>query len=225
MASDTRNQYEINQLALEEAWRMFRIIGEFVDGFDTLPQVLPAVTIFGTTRARPGDRIYSLAEQIARELALRGFSIITGGGPGAMEAANKAALEVGVPSVGLHINLPNQPRPNPYTSLTLSFRYFFVRKVMLVKYATAFVLLPGGFGTMDELFETVTLIQTRKIRRFPVILVDRDYWEGLLDWITKRMLAQGFIDPEDVEILTVCNDPREIADIVSNWYAANAPAR
>jgi uncharacterized protein (TIGR00730 family) len=222
---DVRNQYEINQLALEEAWRMFRIIGEFVDGFDTLPRVLPAVTIFGTTRAKPGDRIYTLAGDIARELALRGFSIITGGGPGAMEAANKAALEAGVPSVGLHINLPNQPRPNPYTTLTLSFRYFFVRKVMLVKYATAFVLLPGGFGTMDELFETVTLIQTQKIRRFPVILVDRDYWQGLMDWIVDRMLAQGFIDPEDVGILTLCNDPKEIADIVSNWYANNATIR
>ncbi len=222
---ESRNQYEINQLALEESWRMFRIIGEFVDGFDTLPQVLPAVTIFGTTRAKPGDAIYALAGQIARELALRGFSIITGGGPGAMEAANKAALEVGVPSVGLHINLPNQPKPNPYTTLTLSFRYFFVRKVMLVKYATAFVLLPGGFGTMDELFETVTLIQTEKIRSFPVILVDRSYWQGLVDWIREHMLVRGFIDPKDIEILTVCDDPVEIADIVSTWYSTNSQVR
>ena len=179
-------QYEINQLEKEESWRMFRILGEFVEGFDALSRITPAVTVFGSARTRPGEFAYDAAEAIGREVAAAGFTVITGGGPGVMEAACKGAIAAGGKTVGLNIELPMEQKPNPYATISLHFHYFFVRKVMLVKYATAFVLLPGGFGTIDELFETVTLIQTHKIRPFPVILVGQDYWRGLLDWLRAR---------------------------------------
>jgi len=173
--------YEINEMAKEESWRMFRIMGELVEGFDTLSGVEPAVSIYGSARVQPGDELYARTEEVARRLGESGFSIITGGGPGVMEAANKGALAAGVTSVGLNIELPEEQNPNPYTTKSITFHHFFVRKVMLVKYAIAFVIMPGGLGTLDEVTEVLTLIQTFKIRPFPVILFDNQYWSGFLE--------------------------------------------
>jgi uncharacterized protein (TIGR00730 family) len=212
------SQYEINQLEKEESWRMFRIIGEFVEGFDALSRITPAVTVFGSARAKPGEFAYITAEAIGREIAGAGFTVVTGGGPGVMEAASKGAFQAGGKAVGLNIELPMEQTANPYTTISLHFHYFFVRKVMLVKYATAFVLLPGGFGTVDELFETVTLIQTHKIRPFPVILVGRSYWKGLLEWMREQALVDGYISPEDLSFFTVTDDPREVVDRISEFY-------
>ncbi len=209
--------YEINELTKEEPWRMFRIMGEFVEGFDHLSQIQPAVTIYGSSRAKPGDRIYSLTEEIAQGFAQRGFSIITGGGPGVMEAANKVAREVGVPSVGLHIELPDQT-PNPYATLPIHFHYFFVRKVMLVKYASAFILLPGGWGTLDETFETLTLIQTGKIRPFPVILVGSEYWQGLVKWMKETLVGNNFISANDLGLFSITDEPEQVLATFDAWY-------
>jgi uncharacterized protein (TIGR00730 family) len=189
---------------------MFRIIAEFVDGFEALAKYHPAVTIFGSTRTKPGDEIYQKAEQIGKLLAENGFAVITGGGPGVMEAANKGAFSAGGKSIGLNIELPLEQKPNPYTNITLNFRYFFVRKVMFVKYAVAYIILPGGFGTMDELLESITLIQTKKIKPFPVILVGPNYWKGFLDWIKEVVLKEGKISPSDLEILQLIDKPEEI---------------
>ena len=205
-------QYEINQLEKEESWRMFRILGEFVEGFDALSRITPAVTIFGSARTRAGEFAYDTAEAIGRAVAAAGFTVVTGGGPGVMEAACKGAIAVGGKTVGLNIELPMEQKPNPYATLSLHFHYFFVRKVMLVKYATAFVLLPGGFGTVDEMFETVTLIQTHKIRPFPVILIGRRYWQGLLAWLREHALADGFISPSDLDFFTLTDDPAEAVE-------------
>jgi uncharacterized protein (TIGR00730 family) len=198
-----------------ESWRLFRIMSEFVMGFDVLAQMRPAVTCFGSARRPQGDPIYELAREVGRRLGEDGFSVVTGGGPGVMEAANRGAFEAGARSVGLNIRLPEEQEPNPYTTLSLDFRYFFVRKVMLVKYATAFVLFPGGFGTLDELFETLTLIQTGKIRQFPMILVGADHWSGLTDWIDNRLEASGFIGRGDSEIYRVVETPDEVCEIVA----------
>jgi uncharacterized protein (TIGR00730 family) len=175
--------FQIDTLAKEESWRLFRIIGEFVEGFDALPRVLPAVTIYGSARAKPGSWSYETALTLAEGVARQGFTVITGGGPGVMEAANRGALQAGGRSVGLCIDLPEEQIANPCTSFSLKFHYFFVRKVMLVKYATAFILFPGGFGTLDELFEVATLMHTKKLQPFPIILMGRSYWSGLLQWI------------------------------------------
>lgn len=204
------HQYVVDKISAQESWRMFHIIAEFVEGFDALARYHPAVSIFGSTRARPGDEVYQKAERIGQLLAENGFSVITGGGPGAMEAANKGAASAGGKSIGLNIELPLEQKPNPYANITLKYRYFFVRKVMFVKYAVAYVILPGGFGTMDELFESVTLIQTHKIRPFPVILVGSNYWKGLLDWIREVVLQEGRISPADLDILQLIDDPEEI---------------
>jgi uncharacterized protein (TIGR00730 family) len=212
------SRYVVDNWKRDESWRLFRIMGEFVDGIDTLSRIGPAVTIFGTARAKPGDKIYRVAEQIGSDLATRGFSVITGGGPGAMEAANKGAMSAGGTSVGLNIELPMEQSGNAYTTLTVRFRYFFVRKVMLVKYATAFVLVPGGFGTLDELFETLTLIQTRKIRPFPVILYGAAYWRGLIDWMRDQLLEIGFIDPQDLNLFSIVDDVSHVGDIIEEWY-------
>ena len=206
----TEKQYLINEITIEDSWRMFRIMAEFVDGFEALAKYHPAVSIFGSTRARPGDEVYQRAEQIGKLLAENGFAVITGGGPGVMEAANKGAFSAGGKSIGLNIELPLEQKPNPYTNITLNFRYFFVRKVMFVKYAVAYIILPGGFGTMDELLETITLIQTKKIRPFPVILVGSDYWRGFLDWIKEVVLKEGRISSSDLEIIQVMDDPAQI---------------
>ncbi len=204
------SQYVVDRITAQESWRMFHIMAEFVEGFDTLARYHPAVTIFGSTRAKPEDEVYQKAERIGQLLAENGFSVITGGGPGAMEAANKGASLAGGKSIGLNIELPLEQKPNPYANITLRYRYFFVRKVMFVKYAVAYIILPGGFGTMDELFESVTLIQTHKIKPFPVILVGSNYWKGLLDWIKEVVLKEGRISPTDLDILQLIDEPEEI---------------
>jgi len=203
-------QYVIDEITIQDSWRLFRIMAEFVDGFEALTKCHPAVTMFGSTRVRPGDEVYQKAERIGQLLAENGFSVITGGGPGVMEAANKGASAAGGKSIGLNIQLPLEQKPNPYANITLSFRYFFVRKVMFVKYGVAYIILPGGLGTMDELFESVTLIQTHKIKPFPVILVGSNYWKGLLDWIKGVVLKEGKISPSDLEIFQLIDEPEEI---------------
>jgi len=210
--------YEINDLAKEESWRMFRIIGEFVEGFDTLSGIEPAITIYGSARLATDDELYVKTEEIAYQLGTMGFSIITGGGPGIMEAANKGALKAGVKSVGLNIELPEEQVGNSYTTKSVTFHHFFVRKVMLVKYATAFIIMPGGLGTFDELTEVLALIQTNKIKPFPVILFDSEYWEGFLDWLRSSALARKFISKEDFNLLRVCDHPNKIVEIVQSWY-------
>jgi uncharacterized protein (TIGR00730 family) len=208
------NQYVVDRITAQESWRMFHIMAEFVEGFDALARYRPAVSIFGSTRAKPEDEVYQKAERIGQLLVENGFSVITGGGPGAMEAANKGASSAGGKSIGLNIELPLEQKPNPYSNITLKFRYFFVRKVMFVKYAVAYIILPGGFGTMDELFESVTLIQTHKIKPFPVILVGSNYWKGLLDWIKEVVLKEGRISPEDLGILQLIDEPEEIVRVI-----------
>jgi hypothetical protein len=203
-------QYVIDEITIQDSWRMFRIMAEFVEGFEALANCYPAVSIFGSTRAKPEDEVYKKAEQIGRLLAENGFSVITGGGPGVMEAANKGSSSAGGKSIGLNIELPFEQKPNPYANIRLSFRYFFVRKVMFVKYAVAYIILPGGFGTMDELLESVTLIQTHKIKPFPVILVGSNYWKGFLEWIKGVVLKEGKISSMDLEILQLIDEPEEI---------------
>jgi uncharacterized protein (TIGR00730 family) len=209
-------QYVIDQMNPQESWRIFRIMAEFVDGIETLSSLEPAVTIFGSSRSKPGDKYYSMAEQLGNLLAKEGYTIITGGGPGTMEAANKGALEAGGQSVGLNIVLPFEQKLNPYTNIHINFRYFFVRKVMFVKYAMSYVIFPGGFGTMDELFESLTLIQTDKMKPFPVILVGSDYWGGLLNWINDTMLRENMILPEDKAIFTLVDSPGDAVEIIKN---------
>jgi hypothetical protein len=201
--------------AVKDTWRIFRIMAEFVEGFETLSQIPKAVTVFGSARTRPGDDDYRKAEEMGRALAQAGHVVITGGGPGDMEAANKGALEAGGESVGLAIELPFELKPNPYLTTTVSFRYFFVRKVMFVKYSKAFVILPGGFGTLDEMFEAVTLVQTRKIKPFPVILAgEDDFWDGLLHWIRTKLVERGKVDASDVDILRRARSPQEVLQIL-----------
>jgi uncharacterized protein (TIGR00730 family) len=210
--------YEINELAKEESWRMFRIMGELVEGFDNLSGIEPAVTIYGSSRVKADDELYAQTEEIAYRLGQLGFSIITGGGPGVMEAANKGALRAGVTSVGLNIELPEQEACNIYCIKSITFHHFFVRKVMLVKYATAFVIMPGGLGTLDELTEVLNLMQTHKIRPFPVVLFGSQYWQGFLDWLRTSALARGFISEEDFQLLRVCDHPDEVIETVQRWY-------
>ena len=210
--------YEINELAKEESWRIFRIIGELVEGFDRLSGIEPAVTIYGSARIRATDELYTQTEEIAHRLGEAGFSIVTGGGGGVMEAANKGALKAGVTSIGLNIELPEEQAANVYTTKLLTFNHFFVRKVMLVKYATAFVIIPGGLGTLDELTEVLTLMQTHKIRPFPVILFSSKYWQGFLYWLRSSALAKEFVSEEDFNLLRVCDYPDEVVEAVQRWY-------
>ncbi len=210
-----KHQYWLDNFNAGDSWRLFRIMSEFVDGFDTLSEVnRPAVSIFGSARMTPDDKYYQLAEAIAGGLARAGYAVITGGGPGIMEAANKGAADAGGISVGLNINLPYEQQPNPYSNLPLSFKYFFVRKVMFIKYAMAFIGMPGGFGTLDELFEAVTLIQTRRIKSFPIILVGKEYWSGLVEWIKERMLSSGNIQSEDMLFFNILDDPDEVVNTI-----------
>ena len=210
----TENQFVIDAFEQGEAWRLFRIIGEFVEGVETLHTLGPAVSIFGSARVTPADPIYQTTERLAGLLAKNGFSVLTGGGGGIMEAANKGAAEAGGRSAGLNIVLPFEQKPNPYANVKLEFRYFFIRKVMLIKYATAYIIMPGGFGTLDELFEAVTLIQTQRIKPFPLILFDSKYWSGLIDWIKAQMLAEKRISPEDLDILQIMDDPAEVVKAI-----------
>ena len=202
-------QYVVDALSIEESWRIFRIMAEFVEGIETLSKVNNAVTVFGSARIKPGDIYYQKTEQLARLLAHNGFSVITGGGPGIMEAANKGASEAGGKSVGLNIRLPFEQKPNPYANLHIDYKYFFIRKVMFVKYAVAYVIMPGGYGTMDELFEALTLIQTKRIKSFPVILMGSEYWRGLLDWLKNTMLRENKISPGDLDFIQLIDDPEE----------------
>ncbi len=204
-----------------DAWRVFRIMGEFVEGFDTLARLGPAVSVFGSARVFPDDPQYEAAEAVGRLLVERGFAVITGGGPGIMEAANKGAHEAGGESVGCNIELPFEQGMNPYVRIPVNFRYFFVRKTMFVKYAEAFVIFPGGFGTMDELFESLTLIQTGKVRDFPVVLFGSGYWKGLLDWLRDTMLYEKKIHEDDLKLFTVTDSPEETVDHIVRRYEAN----
>jgi uncharacterized protein (TIGR00730 family) len=200
---------------------MFRIMGEMVEGFDELSTIGPAVTVYGSARLTEDNPLYGEISEITRRLAEVGFTIITGGGPGAMEAANRGAFEVGGTSVGLNIDLPFEQTLNSYTTKSITFHHFFARKVMLVKYATAFVIMPGGWGTLDELSEVITLMQTQKIKPFPVILYKSEYWEGFLNWMENTVLARGSISPEDMELIRVCDDPDNVVEIVQSWYLRN----
>jgi len=209
---------------VKDLWRIFRVMAEFTEGFEELASVGPAVSIFGSARAKPSDRYYKLAEQTASELAKAGFAIITGGGGGIMEAANKGAMEAGGQSIGLNIELPVEQVPNNYQNVSLDFRYFFVRKVMFLKYAHGFVVFPGGFGTMDEVFESLVLIQTLKQASFPVILMGSEFWSGLIRWIDKEMLKKHkFISPDDPDVFTVVDDPKAAAKIIVDFKEAKGP--
>jgi uncharacterized protein (TIGR00730 family) len=201
-----------------DAWRALRIMGEFIEGFDALARLGPAVSIFGSARTRPDDPEYDRARQLARRLSEDGFTIITGGGPGIMEGANRGARDAGGVSVGLAIDLPHEQSVNPYVDLAIYFRYFFVRKTMFVKYAQAFVIFPGGFGTFDELFESLTLVQTGKIDHFPIILFGSHYWAGLLDWLRTRVADEGNIDVVDLGLLRICDDIEEAAAIIATSF-------
>jgi uncharacterized protein (TIGR00730 family) len=205
-------RYLIDEINLQDAWRLFRILAEFVEGFDNLAAIPPAVTFFGSSRVSEGDPAYDNARELAKRLAGSGCAIITGGGPGVMEAANRGAQEGNGHSIGLNIEIPFEQRPNQYVDKLISFQYFFVRKVMFVKYSMAFVILPGGFGTMDELFEALTLIQTHKIKPFPVFILGKKYWSGLIEWLQKYMLDQDKISPEDLDLLQVVDSLDEVVE-------------
>ena len=204
-----------------DTWRVLRIQSEFVDGFDRLAAIDKAVSVFGSARVAPDDPQYAVACEAARLLARAGFAIITGAGPGIMEAANKGAREGGGRSIGCNIELPFEQRPNPYIDTLIEFRYFFARKTMFVKYSDAFVILPGGFGTLDELFEALTLIQTGKIRHFPVVLMGHDYWDGLLDWMRETQLPAGTISQADLDLLRVTDDPDEAVSMITAFAREN----
>lgn len=199
-------QYLIDAMGVNDIWRVFRIMAEFAESFELLGKMPDAVTVFGSARTREDESAYQKARELAARVAQEKLAIVTGGGPGIMEAANRGAHEAGGVSVGLNIELPFEQQPNPYTTLGLSYRYFFVRKVMLVKYSAAFVIFPGGFGTLDELFESLTLIQTRRIKPFPVILFGTDYWSGLIDWIKQRVLESGNISESDLGLFHCTDD-------------------
>jgi uncharacterized protein (TIGR00730 family) len=197
-----------------DPWRVLRIQAEFVEGFGLLAELGPAVSVFGSARVRPGSKDYETAERIGAELARAGYAVITGGGPGVMEAANKGAVSANGVSVGLGIELPMEMGLNDYVDIGIEFRYFFVRKTIFIKYSQAFVVLPGGFGTLDELFEAVTLVQTGKITKFPIVLVGSGYWSGLLSWIKESLLAEEKISPSDPDLLRIADDPAEVAEII-----------
>jgi hypothetical protein len=207
-------QYIIDDLTKNDTWRMFNILAEFVEGFDVMPEVYPAVTIFGSSRAHPNSLNYKTTENVARLLVKNGFNVISGGGLGVMEAANKGAAEAGGKSVGLHIHLPSEQKANKYANVRLDFKYFFIRKVIFVKYAVAYIIMPGGFGTLDELFEALTLIQTKRIKFFPVILIDSKYWKGLIDWIKGTLIKEKSISEPDLEILNLVDTPEEAVGII-----------
>lgn len=207
-------QYIVDELTKRDTWRMFHIMAEFVEGFEVLPEVYPAVSVFGSARVNRSSPMYKTTEELGRLLARNGFNVISGGGPGLMEAANKGAAEGGGKSVGLNIHLPQEQKPNKFANLNLDFKYFFIRKVMFVKYAVAYVIMPGGFGTLDELFEALTLIQTKRIRSFPVILMNSRYWRDLVDWMKRTLVRSNFISRDDLEIFHIADKPEEAVGII-----------
>ena len=201
-----------------ESWRIFGIMSEFVEATERLAAIKPAVTLFGSARVPPDSKYYTLTEQLARLLSDSGFSVISGGGPGIMEAANKGAYFGKSPSVGLNIQLPMEQKANPYQDISQTFQHFFARKFMFVKFATAYVVMPGGFGTLDELLEAMTLVQTKKSRKIPIILVHRPFWQGLLDWLRDRLVAEGMINPEDLDLVQVIDEPEEVVEAIFKHY-------
>ena len=208
----------MEDLAKSDTWRVFRIMAELVEGFEALNGIGPAVTMFGSARLQPGSPYYNKCLKVAEHLAKDGFAVISGGGPGIMEAANRGAQNANGISVGLNIELPTEQTPNAFQDVRVEFRYFFVRKLMFVKYAVGYVIFPGGFGTMDELFEALTLIQTNKIRSFPVVLVGREYWQGLIDWMKKSALTMGNISPQDLDLMHIVEEPEEVCAIINKRY-------
>ncbi|MDD2316114.1 MAG: TIGR00730 family Rossman fold protein [Desulfobacterales bacterium] len=207
-------QFVIDALTTREPWRIFKIMGEFVEGVDALHELGPAVSIFGSARVLPTEPYYKKAEKIAELFVKSGFAVITGGGGGIMEAANKGAAKANGVSVGLNIILPHEQKPNKYANTRIEFKYFFIRKVMFLKYAHAYIVLPGGFGTLDELFEAITLIQTHRMKPFPVILVGSEYWAGMIEWIRSSLLSEEKISPKDMDIVQVMDDPEEIVRVI-----------
>lgn len=201
-----------------ESWKIFQIMSEFVDGFERLARICPSVSIFGSARMGPDNPHYQLTVDIARTLSDAGFSVVSGGGPGIMEAANKGAYEGKSPSIGLNIQLPHEQIGNPYQDISLSFRHFFSRKVMFVKYAAAYVVMPGGFGTLDELAEILTLVQTRKTRKIPIILVHKPFWDGLLDWFKSTLVEEKTINPEDLDLISILDKPEDIREAIFSHY-------
>ncbi len=210
-------KYTLDNTVVGDSWRMFRIMAEFVDGFDAMSTIdIPAVTIYGSARTPKDDPYYKVTEMLAGELAKAGYGVITGGGPGIMEAANKGAFEAGGLSIGLNISLPHEQDANPYTNFPLNFKYFFVRKVMLMKYSMGFICMPGGFGSLDELFESLTLIQTERIRPFPIVLFGSDYWGGLVEWIEDKLLTNGNVHAKDLTLFKVLDEVDEVLDYITS---------
>lgn len=207
-------QFLIDDLSMHESWRLFKIMAEIVDGFDNLSELQAAVSLFGSARIKPGEKLYADAEEISKLLAEAGYAVISGGGPGIMEAANKGAFEAGGVSVGLNIRLPMEQAPNKFQTIPIEFKYFFVRKLMFVKYALAYIAMPGGFGTLDELFEASVLIQTKRIKPFPIVLYDSSYWSGLVDWIRDKMVSGGFIREDELDIIQVLDSPEEVVKFI-----------
>jgi uncharacterized protein (TIGR00730 family) len=207
----------------EDPWRVFRIMAEFVDGFDTLSKVCPAVTIFGSARTRPSDPVYKATVKIGKALAKNQIAVITGGGPGIMEAANRGASEGGGKSVGLNIELPHEQKPNPHINIPVNFHYFFARKVCLAKYSMGFIFMPGGFGTLDEMFEIVTLVQTKRMPHFPLICYGSEYWAGLVAWLRNTMEKQKFISPGDIELFTMCDTPEDVVKTILDYARRVGP--
>ena len=217
----TLKQKTWNEIKTNDSWAIFKVMSEFVDGFEKMSKIGPCVSVFGSARTKPGEKYYELAESIAFNLTRNGYGVITGGGPGIMEAGNKGAQRGGGVSVGLNIELPFEQQDNPYIDRdkNLQFDYFFVRKVMFVKYAQGFVAMPGGFGTLDELFEAITLIQTKKIAKFPIILVGRDFWAGLMVWVKEMLLSQsGNISEVDLDLFTIVDTPEEVVESINNFF-------
>jgi uncharacterized protein (TIGR00730 family) len=210
----TNGKYPINDFTTGESWRLFKIMGEFVEGIDALQNLGPAVSIFGSARTSPDHPYYQKAYELAALFGKNGFAVITGGGPGIMEAANKGAASVHVDSVGLNITLPFEEDANPYATTQIEFKYFFVRKVMFIKYAQAYIIMPGGLGTLDELFETMTLIQTKRIKKMPIIMVGTKFWHGLVEWIKTRLLSEQMISEKDLELFHILDNPEDIVKVV-----------
>lgn len=208
----------VEDFKMEDPWRVFRIMSEFVDGFHEMSDIGPAVTIFGSARTAPDHRWYKDAEKTAGLLVKEGYAVITGGGPGVMEAANKGAMESAGQSIGLNIDLPFEQKPNPYITRLIHFHYFFARKVMFLKYAKAFVIFPGGYGTLDELFESLTLMQTKRMEKFPVILYDSKFWKGLMGWIKGDLVDVKNISPEDVDLFTLVDSPQGVVNVIRKFY-------
>ena len=209
---------QIEDFKSADTWRVFRIMAEFIEGFEILARVGKAVSIFGSSRVKPNDKYYKMAEELAAMLVKEGYAIISGGGPGIMEAANKGAFKAGGESVGLNIEIPREQKPNKFVKTLLNFRYFFCRKVMFVKYASAYVVFPGGYGTMDEFFEALTLIQTKRIKSFPVILVGEEYWKELIKWINGDLVRRKYLSKKDTNIFHVADTSQEVVEVIKYFY-------